>query len=53
MFHNLSYLKGERENSGIDILMIYPSEEDKRNEKMMLYKCYQKILQMQALTKWT
>jgi len=35
MFHNLSYLKGECENYGIDILMTYPSEEDKRNEKML------------------
>jgi hypothetical protein len=35
-FHNLACLKGECEDCGIDMLVIYHGEEDKRSVKMML-----------------
>ncbi len=43
-FHNFTCLKGECEDCGIDMFMTYLGEENRNSEKLMSWKCYQKIV---------
>jgi hypothetical protein len=43
-FHDLNYLKGECDHCGIDMLITCPNEENKRREKMVSWKCYEKMI---------
>jgi hypothetical protein len=43
-FQNLTCFKGECEDLGIDMLMTYHGEENKNNEKLTNWNCYQKVV---------
>jgi hypothetical protein len=43
-FHDLKCLKGKCDHCGIDMLITCPNKEDKRSEKIVSRKCYEKMI---------
>ncbi len=43
-FHALNCLKGECDSYGIDMLITCLDEDDQRIDKMMSWKCYEKVI---------
>ncbi len=43
-FHDLKCLKGECDNCGINMLLTCLTEQEKMNEKIMRWKCYEKFV---------
>jgi len=43
-FHDLKCLQGECLDCGIDMLVTCPTQEDSANDKLMKWKCYEKIV---------
>ncbi len=43
-FHSLKCLEGKCDSCGIDMLITYPIEEEKLNNKLMTWKYYEKVV---------
>jgi hypothetical protein len=43
-FHDFKCLQGECFDCGIDMLVTCPIEEDNASDKLMKWKCYEKVL---------
>jgi hypothetical protein len=46
--HDLKCLKGECDHCGIDMLITCLNEKGKRSEKMVSWKCYEKVIHGQT-----